>query len=157
YSNHDFNSSVVAIIFQDGCRKLEAWLDKVSHHLHADVSHFSNEPNLSSQQKKDDQSIQTTLPVTLLPACQTLHEVNTQLNFTTAQVEEAETKQKLLEELKEHAEILHRSALCETVEQTNQDWTDHVETLKKRYWVVHTFIHNLYAQLMAQNHCHQLL
>ncbi|KAF5403122.1 hypothetical protein PHET_03539 [Paragonimus heterotremus] len=119
--------------------------------------HLGVELNLSSKEKRDAQSVQRSLPITLHPACQNLQEVNTQLCLATAQVEEAENKQKLLEELKEHAEILYKSAKCETLEQTNHNWTDHVDSLQKRYWLVHTFIHNLYAQLMAQNHCHQLL
>nr|CAK6928770.1 unnamed protein product [Fasciola hepatica] len=83
-----------------------------------------------------------------------LHCVNVRLQTVNIQLEESKTKEKLLDELKEHAAILQQASPT-TIMKVDQG--PDLNTLEKRYWLIRHEVEKRSAQINAQKYYHRLL
>lgn len=85
-----------AIIFQDGCLRLELWLktfaEKLGSMKTSEVRCIPKQDDLNPKEEPEDSG--------LLTPCGSLHNVNDQLKTVNSYLEESKSKEKLLDELR---------------------------------------------------------
>ncbi|CAL8077863.1 unnamed protein product [Calicophoron daubneyi] len=144
-----------AIIFQDGCIKLEQWLDTCVNSENVQTQGANKvtgaEELASNAGEKTPEGMETWTP---LAACASLHEVNMRMKQAKLRLEETKEREKLLEELKEHARML---GYVSTKGSVNMEFIPNLDDLEMRYWLVRHKAEEDYAQLDAQMAYHQLL
>ncbi|TPP67561.1 hypothetical protein FGIG_02290 [Fasciola gigantica] len=144
-----------AIIFQDGCLRLDLWLKTFAEKLSlVEAMNLADTIELSCTPTVTGLTVAEPDGTALLTPCNSLHSVNVQLQTVNTQLEESKAKEKLLDELKEHAAILQQASPTTTMK---VDQVPDLNTLEKRYWLIRHEVEKRWAQIDAQKHYHRLL
>ncbi|TPP60994.1 hypothetical protein FGIG_05148 [Fasciola gigantica] len=90
-----------AIIFQDGCLRLDLWLKTFAEKLSlVEAMNLADTVELSCTPTVNGPTVAEPDGTALLTPCNSLHAVNVQLQTVNTQLEESKAKEKLLDELK---------------------------------------------------------